>query len=320
MRHLALFAALTLVAAACNTATDPADPALGEAAAPEASQGRPDLREARADLIRAGNDVSAAIGSEGIVAGLGGAFTSNGLLLSPRRPTIEGREAATTFLAGDPNAPTAMQWEVIVADVSADADQGYTWAQGTTTIDLGAGPTIIPSFYLAYWRRTDTGRWRIAAFVFNLGGPQSLPLPDGFGTPDRRHRRSYPGTRGEFRQELLATDAAFSAASVSDGVGPAFERYAAPNAIAVGGGFVFGPEAIGEAFTGGPDDVVSWEPRFAVAAGSGDLGFTVGDAVFDIPGVGMFYTKYLTVWQRQQDTKEWRFVADLGSSRPAPAT
>jgi hypothetical protein len=38
MRHLALFAALTLVAAACNTATDPADPALGEAAAPEASR------------------------------------------------------------------------------------------------------------------------------------------------------------------------------------------------------------------------------------------------------------------------------------------
>ena len=70
----------------------------------------------------------------------------------------------------------------------------------------------------------------------------------------------------------------------------------------------------GEAFTGGPDDVVSWEPRFADAAASGDLGFTVGDAVFDLAGIPTFYTKYLTVWQKQD-----RAMAVRGRLRQQPA-
>jgi len=41
--------------------------------------------------------------------------------------------------------------------------------------------------------------------------------------------------------------------------------------------------------------------------------------VFVIEGAGTFYSKYLTIWQKQ-NTGEWRFVADEGNSRPAPAT
>ena len=114
--------------------------------------------------------------------------------------------------------------------------------------------------------------------------------------------------------QILGVDAAFSAASVSNGSGPAFEQYAAPNAIAIGGGeFVFGPTDIGAAFTGGPNDVVSWVPLHSGAAASGDLGFSVGEAVFVIEGAGTFYSKYLTIWQKQ-NTGEWRFVADEGNS------
>jgi ketosteroid isomerase-like protein len=64
--------------------------------------------------------------------------------------------------------------------------------------------------------------------------------------------------------------------------------------------------------------VISWIPRFSDVAASGDLGFSVGEAVFDFADFGFFYSKYLTVWQKQ-NTGEWRFVADLGNSRPAPA-
>jgi ketosteroid isomerase-like protein len=314
MRHLVLLASLAVAAAACRDTTG-----MDAAAAPEtAGLARPDLREERASLIAAGNAVSSAIAANGVVSGLGGALTNNALLLSPRVATLEGRDAATAFLASAPNAPTALSWEVIVADVSNDASQGYTWAQGSSTIDFGTGGEPTPSFFLTYWRRTESGRWRIAAFVLNRGGPQPLPLPEGFGTPTTKHSRNFaPTDVTELRQELRATDAAFSAASVSDGTGPAFEGFAAPNGIAVGGLFVFGPAAIGEAFSSGPDDVVSWAPRFAGAASSGDLGFTVGDAVFNLVGIPTFYTKYLTVW-RKQKKGEWRFVADFGNSRPAP--
>ena len=59
-------------------------------------------------------------------------------------------------------------------------------------------------------------------------------------------------------------------------------------------------------------------PVFSGAAASGDLGFSVGEATFDFGVDGIFYSKYMTVWQKQ-DTGVWRYVADLGNNRPAPA-
>ena len=313
MRHLVLTAALALTAA-CGDATSPTTPSrtVEEAAA----RGHTDLRRARESLIAAGNEVSTAIGEDGVAAGLGDALAANVILLSPRMPAISGREAVAAFLSSDPLAPRALSWEVIFADVSADGRQGYTWAHGSSAFDFGTGPTLLPSFFLAYWRRTEGGPWTIAAFVLNRGGPQPLPLPEGFGTPTRGGSRTFPRTD---ESELLATDVAFSAFSVDNGSGPAFEHFAAPRAIAGGETLIFGPEAIGEAFSGGPNDMVSWGPRFVDAAGSGDLGFTVGDATFEVEGIPPFYTKYLTVWRRMNDG-QWRFVADLGNSRPAPAS
>lgn len=314
MRHLILFTLLAAASIACRDAAGPAgDVTLSEAS----DRAHLDLREERASLISAGNALSDAIEAQGVVAGLGGALAQDALVLMPRQNVIEGRAAATAFLA-TPAAPLAFDWEVLVAEVSNDGTQGYTWSQGGFTVDLGAGPVDRPGFFLIYWRRAGGG-WEIAAFVFNLGGPLDAPIPDGFGTADTKHRRNFPNTEiEEQRQELLAVDAAFSATSVAQGSGPAFEQFAAPNAIAVGGPqFVYGPAAIGEAFSSGPNDVISWVPRFAVVAGSGDLGFTVGDATFDLPDFGMFFSKYLTVWQKQ-NTGEWRYVADLGNSRPAP--
>jgi ketosteroid isomerase-like protein len=315
MRYLVLSAALVLVVA-CGDTTSPATTAK---AVEETAAHNTDLRKVRESLITAGNEVSAAIAEDGVADGLGDALAANVLLLSPRKPTIRGRDEASAFLSSDPIAPSALSWEVIYADVSSDGRQGYTWAHGSSTFDLGTGPAPIPTFFLTYWRRTESGRWRIAVFVVNRGGPQPLPLPDGFGTPTRREGRTFPHTaERELRHQLLSTDAAFSAFSVEHGSGPAFERFAAPKAIAVGETFVFGPEAIGETFTGGPNDVVSWVPRFADAAGSGDLGFTVGDASFELEGIPPFFTKYLTVWRRMENGR-WRFIADFGNSRPAPA-
>jgi hypothetical protein len=73
----------------------------------------------RASLIAAGNEVSSDIAAKGVARGLGNALTHNGLLLSPRVATIEGREAAMSFLSTAANAPTALSWEVIMADGGA---------------------------------------------------------------------------------------------------------------------------------------------------------------------------------------------------------
>jgi hypothetical protein len=316
MRRFVLLTCVALAAAACRDAATPTDPSLSEASI----RAHLDLRAERSALIDAGNAVSAAIAAQGIPAGLGAALASDALLLSPRVNLIQGHDAAVTFLSADPIAPSALNWTVFAADVANDGTQGYTWAQGGFTINLGTGPLQLPGFFLIYWRRAAAGdAWQIAAMTIGNGGPHSGGIPAGFGTPDTKHRRNFPNTEaGEQRAAVLAVDAAFSAASVANGSGPAFQQFAAPNAIAVSGDLVFGPADIGVAFESGPNDVISWIPRVSDVAAGGDLGFSVGEATFDFADFGFFYSKYLTVWQKQ-DTGEWLFVADLGNSRPAPA-
>lgn len=319
MRHLALAAVLALLATACRDAAappDPADPSLSEAS----TRAHLDLREVRASLLSAGTALNAAIQADGVPAGLGAALAGDALLLSPRVNLIQGHDAAVTFLSSNSIAPSALSWTVFAADASNDGTQGYTWAQGSFTINLGTGPLQLPGLFLIYWRRAAAGDdWQVAAITIANGGPHTGGIPAGFGTPDTRHRRNFPNTDvAEQSAAILATDADFSAASVANGSGPAFAQFAAPNAIAVSGDLVFGPADIGVAFESGPGDVISWVPRFSDVAASGDLGFSVGEATFDFADGSLFFSKYLTVWQKQ-NTGEWRFAADLGNSRPAPA-
>jgi ketosteroid isomerase-like protein len=315
MRNIVLFTLLGSAALGCHDGATPVDVSAVSEASEDAHF---DLRTERASLIAAGNALSDAIASQGLIAAIGGALEQDALVLVPRAAVLEGRTAALSFLSTDPTAPSVLKWKVIVADVSNDGTQGFTWGEGSLTVDLGAGPAERPALFLIYWRRAASD-WNIAALSINVGGPLSSPVPQAFGTPTTKHRRNFPNTEvNQQRSQLLSVDADFSAASVSSGLGPAFASFAAPDAIAVGGGeFVFGPDDIGEAFTTEPNDVVSWVPRFSDVAASGDLGFTVGDAIFVFAASGTFYTKYLTVWQKQ-NTGEWKFRADFGSSRPAP--
>ena len=203
MRNLVMLASLAVAAGGCRDTTEPAE--LSPAAA--SADARIDLRPVRASLISAGNAVSDAIGRKGVAAGLTGAMNQNALLLSPRKATIQGRSEAAAFLAsGDPLAPSAMQWKVIVADVSNDATQGYTWAQGKYTIDLGAGATEVPGFFLAYWKRSQGGGWKLDVFVLNQGGPAATAPAAGLRDAGPQVRPQGTGHRSQGPAEAAARD------------------------------------------------------------------------------------------------------------------
>jgi hypothetical protein len=96
----------------------------------------------------------------------------------------------------------------------------------------------------------------------------------------------------------------------------AFERWAAPEAITFGdrGLLARGPKSIGRAVDF--PAVWQWHPVAAGAAGTGDLGWTVGEATITAPGAEPTHSKYLTAWVRL-DGGSIRFLIDGGNSRPA---
>ena len=118
--------------------------------------------------------------------------------------------------------------------------------------------------------------------------------------------------------EFINVESEFAAMSVAQGAQPAFLAFAAEDAISFGGGPQMnrGRQAISAAFDGFPSGaVLAWWPVGAAIAESGDLGCTIGEATIESLHN---YSKYLTIWKRQRDGS-WKFVADGGNARPAPA-
>lgn len=119
---------------------------------------------------------------------------------------------------------------------------------------------------------------------------------------------------------LVASERAFSAMSVSQGMKDAFLAYLA------GDGVVFRPTATNgkKAWEARPPSTATliWEPSFAQVSSAGDLGYTTGPWEFRPPAdstgaaappdsVG--HGHFISVWKRQRG-HFWRVVADIGVS------
>jgi hypothetical protein len=122
-------------------------------------------------------------------------------------------------------------------------------------------------------------------------------------------------------EELKGVERSFSRDAQAMGLGPAFVRYAAPDAMNAGGptdaAFRFGPDSIGAGVGGGvtAGTTVTWEPTEALVASSGDLGVTLGIiTITNAASAGVPATTnkvpYFTVWRRAGPGAPWRFVAE----------
>ncbi|HEY0413681.1 MAG TPA: nuclear transport factor 2 family protein [Allosphingosinicella sp.] len=143
--------------------------------------------------------------------------------------------------------------------------------------------------------------------------PAALVFALALAAPDAASSRG-----GADAFEVVAAERSFAAAGAAEGIGPAFRRFAADDAI------MFTPRpgparaviADPRFGTGGG---LSWWPVYAGIAVSGDLGFTTGP--FRIDGArkgagGWFFT----IWRRQPDGR-WRWLLDHGvgtAEVPAP--
>lgn len=124
---------------------------------------------------------------------------------------------------------------------------------------------------------------------------------------------------GPSPEVLMEADRAFAADVARGGTEAWVSWFAEDGAqIQTGQGEIRGRDAIRQLMAGldDPNFSLSWEPRRADIAESGDLGWTTGDYVSR--GVGadgkprQTRGRYVTIWRMQPDGS-WKVVMDLGN-------
>jgi hypothetical protein len=249
---------------------------------------------------------------EGLGTALSAALAADGVLVWPGAPVAIGTNAGR-LLAGQPVLDSLrLLFQPLALERSADSALTASWG-----IAVAADRHVVSAprlgRYIALWIRRP-GTWRLSALLLSgLVSPTSTVLPQGLA---RSRPRFSIGRAGE---PFARADLDFAKLAGDSGARVAFARYAAPTAMMLDGrGLVVrGPEAVGE-LVAGPARW-RWYPVAGGAAGSGDLGWTAGEAVITPPvGEGApAYSKYLTVWRRLPDGSI-RFLTDGGNPRPGP--
>jgi ketosteroid isomerase-like protein len=126
-----------------------------------------------------------------------------------------------------------------------------------------------------------------------------------------------------FRRAVLEADRAFDR-DVATGGAKAWASYFAPdgkmfraNATITQGRAEI--EQLMAPFFGQPDVSLRWQPTFADASASGDLGYTTGESTTrgrDEQGrVVESRGRYVTIWKRQTDGS-WKVALDIGANTP----
>lgn len=275
---------------------------------------QPDTTATRASLRDADRGLAEAVASRGAAAFLE-ALEPDAAVLFPGQPILRGPGEARAPFAARYGSPSRYAWAPVHEVASTDGLLGCTAGVSTFTDAKDAAGSERYGWYVTCWRRTPGGLWRVAG---HQRGEASLGKSGG-GLQKPPHSATTSSDAGAM-SEILQADGSFAAMSSDSGPGPAFARFAANDAMLLGGSDTpRGPSEIRAAFDGFPGSrELLWEPAPSFGAATGGLGFTVGHAT-NKPSQGHVgpegHSKYITVWRREADG-HWYFVLDLGSQRP----
>jgi ketosteroid isomerase-like protein len=222
-------------------------------------------------------------------------------------------DARSSFLKRYGDAGTHVEWTPQHAVASLDGRLGCTVGVTRMRVEGDTAKDPRGGRYITCWTKGPDGSWQVAAHARNgeaQGGPASVLALDR--PPHSATAARGPGTL----RAIQNADAAFAKFAADSGPGPAFARYAADDAMLLGGRPIppRGPSEIRAVFTGGPPSAYAWAPVRALGAASGGLGFTIGESTVTQNGQAS-RGKYLTVW-RQEPDGGWKYIFDLGSPRP----
>ncbi|MFI5311296.1 MAG: hypothetical protein ACHQQ3_08700 [Gemmatimonadales bacterium] len=229
----------------------------------------------------------------------------------PIRLGIVGVQASFFKRYGDPG--THVEWTPQHAVVSLDGRLGCTAGITRMRVESDTMPSPRGGRYITCWTKTSDGAWQVAAHARNGEG---LTTPQPAATLDRPPHSADASVGSGALRAIQDADAAFARLAADSGPGIAFARFAAPEAMLLGGRPVpaRGPEEIRAVFDAGPPSAYAWAPVRALGVASGGLGFTIGESTVTQNGQAS-RGKYLTVWRQDPDGR-WKYIFDLGSPRP----
>ena len=114
--------------------------------------------------------------------------------------------------------------------------------------------------------------------------------------------------------EILAADSAFSSLSKKEGMNSAFLHYIDEQGVLLRPNTypIVGKNKINELFSLQSDSAftLTWEPLFADAAHSGEMGYSYGKHTLKTSKSTSFGT-YVSVWKKVNN--QWKFVLDCGN-------
>ena len=267
----------------------------------------------RESLLKADRALSSSVSQRGMTAAFQDVVADDALLLYDGAPLVQGRDKVVALLAAQVELKVnRIQWLPLVVSVSSDGLVGATW--GAISVRSARSDSTRFGKYISTWRRPPNGEWKLTGFAEMGLSAEKVVIPDSVRGSFVAAKDPSSGAGGPF----VKADLAFSRMAGAKGAPSAFSAFAAPNATTLPGTgeIVIGPSAIYARMLESPAAKAKWEwyPVYSESSPSGDLGFTIGEAVIAIPGADAFKSKYLTVWRKQPDGSI-RFIVDGGNSR-----
>jgi hypothetical protein len=272
-----------------------------------------DTRAAAEELLAADRGFAAAAAQADVVTAISRMFLANVVVQAPGGH-IHGRDSAVAAMrASTWNIGAKASWAPIGGGTSSSGRDGFTYGYMTLT---RADGSVQVAKYVAYWVKAASG-WRVAAY-------KRVPRPAGNVSAEMHPlsiaTRALPvadsSTIARYADELSLAEHAFSRDAQSIGLGPAFAKWGAPDAVNTGGGahaeFVRGPQAIAASVSAGlaPNTKVEWAPTQVIVAGTGDLGVSIGTIRITPAGGTTSEVPFFTVWKRAWPSEPWRYVAE----------
>lgn len=292
-------------------------PAISDSGTVTAS-GMVDPKRAMDDLLATDRQFAQLASSRGLSASLSNMFVTN-VVLNVRGAFARGRDSALAIINLDSaTARSRATWTPVGGGISSDGKDGFTYGYMTVTRADGSEQH---TKYLAYWINRSGG-WRVAAYrrAQRPAGSPSLTM-----SPVSHPVAGLPAGDSvavqHYAKDLAAAERSFSSDAQSMGLGPAFFKWGAPDAVNMGGPdavqFVRGPEAISKAVgSAPPGGSISWGPNEVIVSSTGDLGVSIGTIQVVAPSqdkTGVTSTRevpFFTIWRRRTPADPWRYVAE----------